>query len=433
MGATTANAHTQRWTSRCASVGLGYVVDATARLLTHEAPCPKSAQQLSDASDGLDHGEAIDTYLRSTLPLFESTFSPAPRCRCPGCGQTRRWLCCRCISWMPPIESEPPARLELPFRLVVLVRDQRDAATGIHAAMLASPVTVRHFHAEVLQQDWREDFDPATSFVLYPSDDALTARELVQRMPLPQSTGATSMASGTAASAAGDAAAAPPRPRPPTMTIIVPDTKWNNDGAVLAHPSLRALARVKLRWPPSHSRIWRCSARAVSGCVSTVEAIYCLLREVEHEQQLVQRRQQQVAAVAAAAAAGRSEHEPRQAAAVVAEAAHESWQAAEAGSDGAADTSAAEATTDAAADAAAAAAASGDPSSGAAERGSAPPAAEQLLLLFAMTRHLIARQVEAAGDAGGAAGGGGAPARPAPFEEESKAASRLRRGQKAEH
>ena len=69
------------------------------------------------------------------------------------------------------------------------------------------------------------------------------------------------------------------------VTILVIDTKWNNDGAVLNHPSLRGLRRVRLARPPSYSRIWRCNARAVSGCVSTIEAIYCLVRELELERQ----------------------------------------------------------------------------------------------------------------------------------------------------
>ena len=431
--ATTTAEHTQRWASRCTAVGLGYVVDATAR---HEAPCPQNAQQPPDAeptadgaTDGLDHGEAIDAYLHSTLPLFESTFSPAPRWRCPGCGQTRRWLCCRCVSWVPPIESEPPAQLALPFRVVVLVRDQRDAATGIHAAMLASPVTVRHFHTDILQQDCHEAFDPANSFVLYPSADALTARELVQCMPPPQQEAETA-AAATAAAAAPAAA--------PQITIVVPDTKWNNDGAVLAHPSMRDLPRVRLRWPPRHSRIWRSNARAVSGCVSTIEAIYCLLREVEHEQQQRRRPPRRAEAEAAAAAAEGScaahavADEPRQAAAATAQPRSPMSDAAAVADDTAA-TPNAEAAASAAATAGATPAASGDASTAASGDASAeaqrtapvPAPAEHLLLIFAMMRHLIARQAVAA-DAGVAGGG----ARPAPFEEESKAASRLRRGQK---
>jgi hypothetical protein len=83
-----------------------------------------------------------------------------------------------------------------------------------------------------------------------------------------------------AAEAAESEREMPSQPRPtPLCTIIVVDSKWHNDGAVLEHPSIRGLRRVRLEYPPDTSRIWRSHARATAGCLSTIEALYCFARE----------------------------------------------------------------------------------------------------------------------------------------------------------
>ena len=126
-----------------------------------------------------------------------------------------------------------------------------DNATGIHAAALATPCVIRHFPEEMKDASSAcSTYDPASTFILYPSTEACTADEV-----------AASLENARQA------------------TIIVPDTKWNNDGAVLSHPSLRGIRHLKLRYPPAKSAIWRSNARATAGCVSTIEAIYCLARE----------------------------------------------------------------------------------------------------------------------------------------------------------
>merc|ERR1712129_147978 len=78
------------------------------------------------------------------------------------------------------------------------------------------------------------------------------------------------------------------------VTVIIVDSKWNNDGAVLGHPSLRGLRHLHLEQSPSFSRIWRSNRLAVSGCVSSIEAIYCLVREVDRHLHPAEQRKLQV-------------------------------------------------------------------------------------------------------------------------------------------
>ena len=127
-------------------------------------------------------------------------------------------------------------------------------------------------------------YDAATTFVLYPSVESRTARELVQDLLDEQAARAEATVAAEAVAAAEVAEAATASREVacvPMRTIIIVDSQWHNDGAVLGHPSLRHLRRVRLEHPPTSSRIWRSNAKAVGGCVSTIEAIFCLAREYE--------------------------------------------------------------------------------------------------------------------------------------------------------
>lgn len=282
----------ERWGDRCRMAGMGYLV-AEQALMQRALPQPiaigagagdgvTGRYDGSASSQCLGHpdddavGAAIDRYIERTRPLFDATFARAPRHACASCGRRKRWFCCHCLAWLPPVAAPTPLRL--PLRVEILVRDDIDSATGIHAAALAAPVTIRHFPdglwndaagSSEVDGAWVR-FDPSRTFVLYPSRDAATVAELARshRERL------RCCADGPAATAGGNGA---------EIVLVVPDTKWNNDGAVLQHPSLRGLPHLRLRQPPSWSRIWRSNARAVEGCVSTIEAIYCLLSELETE------------------------------------------------------------------------------------------------------------------------------------------------------
>jgi hypothetical protein len=116
----------------------------------------------------------------------------------------------------------------------------------------------------------------ASSVVLYPSPGSMTVAELVEE--LCHTAEASRVAGAAEAAECERETLSHPRPTP-LCTIIVVDSKWHNDGAVLEHPSIRGLRRVRLEHPPETSRIWRSHARATAGCLSTIEALYCFARE----------------------------------------------------------------------------------------------------------------------------------------------------------
>jgi hypothetical protein len=278
---------TERWRSRCEASGLGYLLQLRSRQ-SHELPAALF-DGLSLSSAGIGHescdrgaGKAIDDYIQMAKALSDDVFAPLARTRCSGCGRSQRWYCSRCEMWMDNVPEAHRQPLTLPFQLTVIVRDAIEDSTGIHAAALATPVVVRHF-PHGLRNDvattgsdepWIR-FD-ASSVVLYPSPGSMTVAELVEELC---HTAEASRVAG-AAEAAESEREMPSQPRPtPLCTIIVVDSKWHNDGAVLEHPSIRGLRRVRLEYPPDTSRIWRSHARATAGCLSTIEALYCFARE----------------------------------------------------------------------------------------------------------------------------------------------------------
>ena len=250
-----AKAATDRWAERCKLAGIGFVADEQRQLSAVAPPLGGGGEACTatGAADDADGGAAaaIDLYLaQCESGSMGAALAAAPREACRGCGRRKRWYCARCRAWLPSIA--PPAALRLPFSLDVIVRDDLESATGIHAAALASPVQVVDFPAGLVERR----YDPETTYVLYPTADALTAAEVVDAHGPDQLS---------------------------ALTVLAIDSKWNNDGAILAHPSLRGLRHLRLRAPPSRSRIWRTHAKAIDGCVSTIEALYCLLREVHDE------------------------------------------------------------------------------------------------------------------------------------------------------
>lgn len=278
---------TERWRSRCEASGLGYLLQLRSRQ-SHELPAALF-DGLTLSSTGTGHescdsgaGKAIDDYIQMAKSLSDDVFAPLARAPCPGCGRSQRWYCSRCEMWMDNVPEAHRQPLALPFQLTVIVRDAIEDSTGIHAAALATPVVVRHFPhglrndvaTTANDEPWIR-FD-ASSIVLYPSPGSMTVAELVEELC---HTAEASRVAG-AAEAAECKRETQSHPRPtPLCTIIVIDSKWHNDGAVLEHPSIRGLRRVRLEHPPDTSRIWRSHARATAGCLSTIEAVYCFARE----------------------------------------------------------------------------------------------------------------------------------------------------------
>ena len=343
---THADTDTERWAACCVARGLGYLATHRARQ-PHELPCAlveqlalerSALEQLAhgrareggaanaanasmgggqsegtgqcadgaDSADGVDGadgaGAAIDAAIERARPAYEQTYATLPRRLCGGCGQSQRWVCAGCVSqppdpadcwqdsaagagWMQGTPSLEPFRL--PFRLEVVLRDEINSSTGLHAATLATPVRVRRFPQGLRSgapavggdEEWIR-YDPSTTLVLYPSAGGIGTRELATRIQDVGPTGA-----GPQQPQRGGCGSTMPeeqqqqqqhqyqqQPRPQhqhqrrLVTVIVVDSKWNNDGAVLGHPSLRGLRHVHLERPPSFSRIWRSNRLAGDRC-----------------------------------------------------------------------------------------------------------------------------------------------------------------------
>ena len=285
---TQAGTHAERWAAGCVARGLGYLTTQRARQ-AHELP-PALFEQLaleraceggaansmegvrgSQAVEGADNsngaGAAIDAAIEWARPAYEQTYATLPRRLCGGCGLSQRWFCAGCLGWLDNTPS--PAPFQLPFHLEVVLRDEVNNSTGLHAAMLATPVRVRRFPQGLRSgtpaaggdEEWIR-YDPATTLVLYPSAGGVGTRELAR---LIREAGATD--AGPQGSQRGGSPM-PPQQQPQQrrlVTVIIVDSKWNNDGAVLGHPSLRGLRHLHLEQSPSFSRIWR-SNRLAGDC-----------------------------------------------------------------------------------------------------------------------------------------------------------------------
>lgn len=58
------------------------------------------------------------------------------------------------------------------------------------------------------------------------------------------------------------------------------DSKWNNAGAIVGDPKLQKLNHVKIEYLPNESKFWRWQTKG-EGCLSTIEALYYILKEYE--------------------------------------------------------------------------------------------------------------------------------------------------------
>jgi hypothetical protein len=282
---TQAGTHAERWAAGCVAKGLGYLATQRARQ-AHELPsalfeqlalgraCEGGAansmegvsgsQGVEGADDLNGAGAAIDAAIEWARPAYEQTYATLPRLLCGGCGLSQRWYCAGCLAWLENTPS--PAPFQLPFHLEVVLRDEVSNSTGLHAAMLATPVRVRRFPQGLRSgapagggdEEWIR-YDPSTTLVLYPSAGGVGTRELAR---LIREAGTTD--AGAQQARRGGYPMQQQQQRR-LVTVIIVDSKWNNDGAVLGHPSLRGLRHLHLEQSPSTSRIWR-SNRLAGDC-----------------------------------------------------------------------------------------------------------------------------------------------------------------------
>lgn len=170
-------------------------------------------------------------------PLQLSPFTPlesSGRQPCPKCGRSRALYCCYCL-----VPFTPTPRIELPFELYVVSQEQATKATGTHAAVLC-PGCV-HMH----RLDELPALDPATTVVLFPSDDAVTPDQLeLQQM----------------------------------QHVVAIDAKWKKATDLNERPAFAGMTRVKLPGNP-RSCFWRHHTHGTTEeGVCTIEAVHLLMQ-----------------------------------------------------------------------------------------------------------------------------------------------------------
>jgi hypothetical protein len=182
-----------------------------------------------------------------------------PRVEC--CGTSRSLYCSECYNLLiPPGEwlAISATIRKLPFRLHIILHDRRNVATGLHAKVLDENL---HGDAKAIPSKPRNDvhvFDlerldplpanyPEHTYLLFPSEDSIPLESV----------------------------------RHQVKTLVVLDCKWTKSSS-RNDPRLGKLPRVHLTNPSTASYYWRWHS-AGPGCLSTMEAIYEALCEVEPE------------------------------------------------------------------------------------------------------------------------------------------------------
>jgi len=196
------------------------------------------------------------------------------RTECPGCQHSAMFYCSFCCTPLGVPDGVNVPHVKLPFgRCDVIFDDSPKKATSIHAKVLA-PAQVRLVdlftndassnrtlsrHGAGYEEAYPEtavirevpEYDASNTAVLFPDEGSIPISDL-------------EVPSGL------------------ELTIVVIDAPWRRAQVLRRHPRLLPLRSVRLREPPP-SRFWRYHAEG-SGCVSTVEALAALLREVSPEE-----------------------------------------------------------------------------------------------------------------------------------------------------
>lgn len=184
------------------------------------------------------------------------------------------FYCPFCCAPLGVPEGVTVPRAQLPFgRCDIVFDDSPKKATSIHAKVLA-PAQVRivdlftsdeHANRTLSRHGGAvvEEF-PATAVVREVPDYGL--KDAVVLFPDDGSVPFDDMAT-----VAG-----------PGLTVVVIDAPWRRAQVLRRHPRLAPLPSVRLREPPA-SRFWRYHAEG-AGCVSTIEALAALAREISSSQ-----------------------------------------------------------------------------------------------------------------------------------------------------
>ncbi|EOD39978.1 hypothetical protein EMIHUDRAFT_223193 [Emiliania huxleyi CCMP1516] len=190
--------------------------------------------------------------------------------RCSGCGVMRSAFCSECLAMLPG--QARPEIAKLPFRFVIIThpKEPRSRSTGVHAAVLAAGcVTLRTFDKGDEACLPPELFPAGRTFLLFPSDDALTVPQLAAKRE-PAGTKAPAKArvqEGDGADEDGNAG---------RLVVVVIDSTWSQARQIMGHPCLQALPRVAVA---SHrTAFWR-RQHLGENYLATVEAVYYVCTE----------------------------------------------------------------------------------------------------------------------------------------------------------
>ncbi|CAE7345874.1 Dtwd1 [Symbiodinium necroappetens] len=201
---------------------------------------------------------------------------------CGSCGAKAMFYCPFCCTPLGVPDGVTVPRARLPFaRCDIIFDDAPKKATSIHAKVLA-PEQVRLidlFTTEAntnrtlsrpgggtaTKADFEDsrgvpsnavireipEYDPHITLVLFPDDSSATFEEV---------------------------ATEPDFGSPDRLTLVVIDSPWKRAQVLRKHPRLAKLRSIRLGHPPP-SRFWRYHSEG-TGCVSTVEALAALAKEV---------------------------------------------------------------------------------------------------------------------------------------------------------
>lgn len=173
---------------------------------------------------------------------FEALEKQADRMRCDKCGASVKWFCCHCLVSFVPL---PQVHLSIPLTILKDEREKDGKSTAIHAALLA-PHSTRVISVNV--REFEEQIDPSC-VILFPGKDSVPV----------DSVDWTSVAS-----------------------VVVIDGTWSQAASVNRLSSLSHLKRVHLS--ESHRTLfWRYQDWG-EHCLSTIEAIYYLYKEIAMKQ-----------------------------------------------------------------------------------------------------------------------------------------------------
>eukprot|EP00439_Symbiodinium_sp_Y106_P086654 s17_g34.t3 len=237
------------------------------------------ASAVAMASPGPEQGPAVG------LEVPDALVAELARWRrevCGSCGAKAMFYCPFCCTPLGVPEGVTVPRARLPFaRCDIIFDDAPKKATSIHAKVLA-PEQVRLidlFTTEAntnrtlsrpgggtaTKADFEDstgvpsnavireipEYDPHITLVLFPDDSSATFEEV---------------------------ATEPDFGSPDRLTLVVIDSPWKRAQVLRKHPRLAKLRSIRLGHPPP-SRFWRYHSEG-TGCVSTVEALAALAKEV---------------------------------------------------------------------------------------------------------------------------------------------------------